>query len=492
MKNLQLKFIADPTTVRWFRILNLFERTQIATKGQLAKLNEVSERTILTDINKLKEYFSDSAKIVSTNNGYLFEKKNSLRFIEQKEKLLQNEILFELLGNIFYGELEDVAELIDRFHLSETSFRRYLRRIEPVLKEYGLKLSLTPIDLKGDEANIRKFFKDFYYEGEMTPHTLVPPKEIHGLIYQTFLSKLTEASVGTGTSPIEFYYSLYIAIERVRQGKTIKVPSKLYKNVMNSKDSNNLLLIQQRIQKNYQVELGVNELCWLYLATIAKRPFDRVDQDKLFCELLQLNDSLTDLTENYLKNYFPELHTTELFWVFDAFFLSRYINHLISPVQNKIMSEIIEKTKFECKESYMKNRHFLRSFLFKLDLTEDFLEDMATSLTLLSERLREQWLYKRKKIVFLLEGDLYVCQMIKSRIFQYFGDRHQIFFITIPALTEDFLNQEDIDLVVTNYSEYLSEYNLSTNWLLLKTVPDKQDWELLFRTVEPQMFELIK
>ncbi len=79
---------------------------------------------------------------------------------------MQNEILFELLGNVFYGELEDVAELIDRFHISETSFRRYLRQIEPVLKEYGLKLSLTPIDLKGDEANIRKFFKDFYYEGK--------------------------------------------------------------------------------------------------------------------------------------------------------------------------------------------------------------------------------------------------------------------------------------------------------------------------------------
>lgn len=85
MKNLQLKFIADPTTVRWFRILNLFERTQIATKGQLAKLNEVSERTILTDINKLKEYFSDSAKIVSTNNGYLFEKRIPYDLLNKKK-----------------------------------------------------------------------------------------------------------------------------------------------------------------------------------------------------------------------------------------------------------------------------------------------------------------------------------------------------------------------------------------------------------------------
>ncbi|MFB8623392.1 helix-turn-helix domain-containing protein [Enterococcus casseliflavus] len=492
MKDLQLKFIVDPTTIRWFRILNLFERTQKATKGQLAKLNEVSERTILTDINKLKEYFSDSAQIVSTNNGYLFEKKNALRFIEQKEKLLQNEILFELLGNVFYGELEDVAELIDRFHISETSFRRYLRQIEPVLKEYGLKLSLTPIDLKGDEANIRKFFKDFYYEGEMTPHTLVPPKEIHELIYQTFLSKIKEITIGTGTSPNEFYYNLYIAIERVRQGKRINVPTNLYKSVRNNKDFLNLFLIQQRIQKIYQVELCADELCWLFLVTIAKRPFDQIDQDKVFCTQLQRIDSFAHLTENYLKNCSPELYTSEILWIYRAFFLSRYVNHLISPVQNRIMSEIIEKTKHECKESYINNHHFLRSFFAESGITEDFLEDITASLTLLGERLKEQYLYKSKRIVFLLEGDLYVCQLIRSRVYQYFGDRHQIFFITIPALTEEFLNQEDIDLIVTNYSEYLSEYKVSTNCLLLKTVPDKQDWELLFKTIEPKMFELIK
>jgi len=128
----------------------------------LARLNQVSERTVLNDINSLKEHFSTCARIASTKNGYSFEKKDPVLFLKQKEQLLQNEILFELLGNVFYGELEDMNELLDRFVLSEVTFRRYLKQIGPVLNEYELDLTLHPIDLQGNEINIRKFFKDFY------------------------------------------------------------------------------------------------------------------------------------------------------------------------------------------------------------------------------------------------------------------------------------------------------------------------------------------
>ncbi len=44
-------------------------------------------------------------------------------------------------------------------------------------------------------------------------------KDLHELVQATFYDKFEYFSIGTGTSPAEFYYSLYIAIERVRQGK---------------------------------------------------------------------------------------------------------------------------------------------------------------------------------------------------------------------------------------------------------------------------------
>ncbi|MCH0445626.1 helix-turn-helix domain-containing protein, partial [Enterococcus faecium] len=165
--------------------------------------------------------------------------------------------------NVFYGELEDMTELIDRFHLSEATFRRYLKQIQPVLEEYGLELSLYPLDLKGEEANIRKFFKDFYYEGEMTPHTLVPPRDLHELVQATFYDKFEYFSIGTGTSPAEFYYSLYIAIERVRQGKTIAIPQGLIERVIASENFRLMYSLKEAIQTNYQVALSEEEFCWL-------------------------------------------------------------------------------------------------------------------------------------------------------------------------------------------------------------------------------------
>ncbi len=181
------------------------------------------------------------------------------------------------------------------------------------------------------------------------------------MIYQTFLSKIKEITIGTGTSPNEFTI-IYILLSSEYAGKEDQCTNKLYKSVRNNKDFLNLFLIQQRIQKIYQVELCADELCWLFLVTIAKRPFDQIDQDKVFCKQLQRIDSFAHLTENYLKNCSPELYTSEILWIYRAFFLSRYVNHLISPVQNRIMSEIIEKTKHECKESYINNHHFCAPF----------------------------------------------------------------------------------------------------------------------------------
>lgn len=492
MKNLQLKFIVDPSIVRWFRIINQFERNQLATKGELAKSNHVSERTIQTDINKMKDYFSESVQFISTKSGYSFQKERPVLFLKQKEQLLENEILFEMLGNVFYGELEDMPELIDRFHLSEATFRRYLKQIQPVLEEYELELSLYPIDLKGQEANIRKFFKDFYYEGEMTPHTLVPPKDLHELVQATFYNQFADFTIGTGTSPAEFYYSLYIAIERVRHGQTISLPTVLIEKVIDSDNFQLMFSLQEAIRENYQVVLSESEFCWLYLVTVAKRPLDRIDQEEVFCQELAIQGTLTPLTEMYVKEYFPELQFTEALPVLQAFFLSRVINHLIAPIQNKIMAEIIEKTKQDSSEIYEENQTFLAASLSELKLTETYLSDIATSLTLLVKRLQERYLQDRKKVIFLLEGDLYICQSIRSKVIHYFGKRHDLFFMTIQALSDEFLAQEDIDLVVTNYSDYLSEYTVNTDYLLLKTVPDSQDWRLLFQKIEPQLNELMR
>lgn len=223
MRELQLKFIGDPSLIRLFQLLNYIERERTFTVGSLTALTNVTQRTIIKDLNYLKDYFQDSAEFSSGRRGYQFKETNPEIYKEQKKQLLSNEVLFEIVGNIFYGELETIEELAFLYNYSESTLRRLLVQIKPVLAEYDLELVLNPVNFTGDEGNLRKFFKDFYYEGEQIPHTLTPPKELHELVLTTLSGKMGNYEISTGTTPASFYYTLYIAIERYRQGNKINL-----------------------------------------------------------------------------------------------------------------------------------------------------------------------------------------------------------------------------------------------------------------------------
>ncbi|EAC5443467.1 M protein trans-acting positive regulator, partial [Listeria monocytogenes] len=46
-------------------------------------------------------------------------------------------------------------------------------------------------------------------------------------------------------------------------------------------------------------------------------------------------------------------------------------------------------------------------------------------------------------------------------------------------LSQAYLEKNQIDLIVTNYTEYITEYAQNIDYLLLKTFPDDYDWEAL-------------
>ncbi len=71
-----------------------------------------------------------------------------------------------------------------------------------------------------------------------------------------------------------------------------------------------------------------------------------------------------------------------------------------------------------------------------------------------------------KNIAFLLEGNYLVCQNIQAMAIKYLGRFQHLFFPNALEMNLDYLEQNHIDLVVTNYSEYVSD-QLIGNWHLL-------------------------
>lgn len=73
-----------------------------------------------------------------------------------------------------------------------------LNQRNPILKSYGLQWTSNPLTIEGREANLRKFFKDFYYEGAETIFTMIPDPELHELILEKLQGQTGDYDLGSG------------------------------------------------------------------------------------------------------------------------------------------------------------------------------------------------------------------------------------------------------------------------------------------------------
>ncbi|WP_306425369.1 helix-turn-helix domain-containing protein [Enterococcus entomosocium] len=488
MKDLQLAFIGDRTMRRLFQILDTIERERTFTIGELALTMNVTQRTIASDIKVIKGYFEGCILLDSGPKGFFFKEIQPRIYREKKQKLLENECLFDIIGNIFQGKFENVDELAYRYHFSETSFRRLLKQSSQLLESYELRWNSNPLTIEGSEANLRKFFKDFYYEGVDTAFTVFPDEELHDFVLKKVGSKLGHYKIGSGTTIEAFYYTIYIAIKRASIGCTLTLPKDLAELAYQGENFSLLYSLKKGINEIYGTELSKEEFAWIYLVTICKRTVDNELREKRFYEYFNRGIELHELTKEYLNSFdIPEEHYSPIYVCLRSFFLSRKINHLIAPVLNKEADDIKKRVIEMNPTIYQHNLQFLKENKERFSLSDKttrYLEDISVSLTIYSSLILDFY-WPSKTICFLLEGDHFVCQQIRIRAIQQFGTKHELIFLPLQDLIQERLNDSGIDLIVTNYNRYLLDYINDTEYLLLKDVPDEQDWQHLARIIDP-------
>lgn len=477
MRELQLKFISSAVTVRWLRILNVIEQEQNFTIINLSERLEVSQRTLITDIGHLKLHFEQSACFTYQSNRYTFKETDRMLYQEQKQALLADEVLFEIIGHIFYGEFETISDLADYYLYSESTLRRFLVLAQKALIDYQLELTFNPVKIIGKEESIRKFFFDFYYEGALTPHTVHPPKDLHELLLKELGDYLGDYELGTGCTVTAFYYLLYITMERSRQGFSISLPKQLKAIDYQERDFRLLFSLQGPIEDRYGVRLSKEEFCWVHYQVISRRTLNNITQEEAFYERFNQWSELSAVTADFLNRFqLTQAEQKKLVPFFRSFFLTRKYNDQISPVLNKLMEEektfVVTNYASEWQQCFA----FLEDHQKVLGFSEAYSVDIATSLALYSHILFHYYAPARR-ILFLLEGDHLVIQYIRAQAEELLGLRHQIRYLKIQELEERQLKGAQVDLLVTNYSPYISDYSLTKDYVLMKQVPDRQDWE---------------
>ena len=485
MKDFQLKFMTNKETVRWLKILHAFERTPTRSVKELAQITKSTSRTIIADITSIRQYFRQSILIENTTAGYFFKETIREEYQKEKRALLKNEPLFHIMEGIFQKQIKDIGEWADQLHFSESSLLRYFKMVENELVRYQLTLSSKKVDFIGKEVYIRSFFHDFYYESEITPHTVLPSIAIHEIAFalqrKHFFSSYPNISLG------DFSYTLMITLER--EGNLV-IESEMIQSLKEKEAFQRFSVINDVIEEFAGKRLSVEELLYLYVMILCRRSLTDLDGENQFVRELQPHEAITDSANQFLVAFGQQSNDRERDLVFvRSFFTMLYLKEQLSPVTNRNIHdvhEVVQRKFFHMYTDFLAffSEHHQRVTGGKTPVTE-----ITVMAVLFMDSLQEIHWGTPKNIAFLLEGNSLVCQNIQAAAIKYLGRFQHLFFPNALEMNLDYLEQNHIDLVVTNYSEYVSEQLIGRRYLLFHSIPDAEDWNRLLREINPRIIK---
>lgn len=487
MKEFQLNFVTNKMSMRWLKILNYLEQNQNCTTGELAKLTNNTTRTIVSDILAIKEYFGSTIEISSSKIGYVFEDREPQNFIAGKRNLIDNEPLFVMLESVFFGEHYSLVEWSERFHISESTLGRYLKGIVPVLKEYNLDINFTPVDLVGEEVDIRTFFHAFYYDSDVTPHTVLPSIAIQNITIDMFgNSDFIDKQFSFFN---DFNYWLYITIERCNIGKNIPTLNEELLGLIYQDENFDLFKkINHFIKRHHDTELPEIEIAYIYLLMISRRDMSDIQSNRSFFEKYSNYPAINSLAEVYTEHFFDRSNDKQRDQILVASFLAaERIKYLITPVMNHNIGDVNTFVLEAYHVTYKQEIDFIKNNqLWKKIFPTKNRNDVCMNLILVSEAIKNIHWRSTKRIAFILEGNHYICQNIKSRFQRLLGPFYTIYFPDSNELSLAYIQEQQIDLVVTNYSEYITDFVVNVDYLLMKAIPDAVDVNRLLRKINPR------
>lgn len=487
MKNLQLLFLTNKEAFRWLTILNILERTRTCTAQRISERTNITTRTLIKDMQGIREFFDHSIELTTSNSGYLFQIRNYKEYHTMKRELIVNDPLFVLMNSILFGDLYTVEEWAFRFHFSESTMKRHILSVTDILKQYDLQFSLNPVDIVGPEVNIRKFFKDFYYEVEVTPHTLLPFEEVRNLFF--YLDENVRQNLESNISPSDFQYFIYIMIQRSKQGKKIPEIQINFEYLKNEEQF--LSFLKENILRVYEYRISDNELNVLYIYLMSQRKITQLNEEKTYCKRFGNSAKERHLSKKFIESYeslFVNKSLNQEFYVLiESFFISIMWLSKIGEIMHKSSLSVINFCKVKYPEESAFTTSFLRESYQKVSESGKYYEDIAVSLVLTIEAIRDIYVRNPHKIAVLIEGSYYIRRMIEAKVLRYLRGYHQIFFPTIDEMTQEYFDKNKIDLFITNQEEYITESVANIDFVLFKSLPDAEDWNELLTRINPQI-----
>ncbi|MFB5496913.1 helix-turn-helix domain-containing protein [Enterococcus casseliflavus] len=295
--SLLIKCLHSTALKRQMIILRQFEENKPTSGDHLAIVCGYSRRTIVSDIESIRDYFHQEISIHATSNGYELTIINFASYQKRKKSLLLKDA-----NLLFLHLLCQQAPNIKEFWMKTTgfgsqTFKKQRRYLEKVLGDYDLSFSEKPWRMIGSEESLHCFYHAFYFGEDEQPYHFYDELDNGMEIYCPSLFDTSRAK----------QWFLVFILREVQGGKLTEKPvfSDFCRRFKEHTEFTITLF-------GYRISISDQEYCLLYLLMM--------DEEELLSFLLK-NDwlekrfpfKISDVVEEITSNYELKITDEQLF-----------------------------------------------------------------------------------------------------------------------------------------------------------------------------------
>ncbi|MBC2322480.1 helix-turn-helix domain-containing protein [Listeria booriae] len=254
MLNFEILFQLDKKFLREVKLSRkLLERSDYCSISYLSKQLDCTEKTTRAALQILASDLPPEWKLLHSKNiGVFLEKPLNSTNDTLFSYLAENTLTFQIIYHLYEEKYERVADLADDLFISVPLLYKYLTHLEEELIKSGIYLNKKPLQLEGNENNIRMFYYSFF--ADLSYSCILNKNSAQEYLesYDGFSANIIKKDVS--------HLMLSILINRLVHGHFITEPINLLVS-----DSNFLCatLLSEKLHADFHVALSQEELTWI-------------------------------------------------------------------------------------------------------------------------------------------------------------------------------------------------------------------------------------
>lgn len=476
MNTLAYKLIVDKTIKRKITIINTLSENRQPTKiDELVENLKISKKTLLVTISQINQEDIPGIHILLLSKNEIILKVNNpfeIRFYI--DHLLKNSPLFTIIEFIYSGKIYTIQELSDILYISESGIRKHLELLKRIVREYSLTIQLTPVDITGNETDIRYFYFQYFQYAHETSAVPLRPDQLESL-YNTISSIHNEYGFVLNLDYHRIAHLLAVSEQRISLKHSIYLPPSIIEKYITS---NSYLKFKQAFFEHFKDNPILNNLSEKELIHAFIVRLDSIIYEPNLA--FYMDDFTFDLAkyDSLINNFFQNnnLHlgiNNDL-----KFTLQAYLSNLsfLSDV-TPLFQKTNEGIQIQISQNYETLKNNWYELLVASDLNFKFPMDIAVSLTLIT--VAQTYLFKQvtKRVLYVFTGEPATINYYKYLVLKVIPQNVQPFFVFNKPLNNTLLEKYSTDICVHNFSP--QEKLIYCQSIQLSDVPKESEWSAL-------------